>query len=612
MHGFMGGLLTVHLSSGQISTMPLDERHVQDFVGGAGLACRYLFERIDRDTDPLGPENPLLFMTGPLVGTVAPMCGRYVVCARSPQTSLWGEANAGGRFGPFLRFAGYDGILFTGQASHPVYLSIWNGEAELRDARHLWGEDAYQTQQAIRDELGDGPLSVACIGRAGENLVKYAAVMNDRGRAAGRTGMGAVMGSKNLKAIAAGGKATVPVADAARLKSAAREAIAILEEDPTAQFFTAGGTASATDTLMWMGDVPVQYFSRGFWEPTTNLGGATMAETILTDKSACYGCTVACGRVTSIQGRHATEGIDGPEFETIAVFGSLLLSDDLPGAAYAGHLCNQYGLDIISTGCTIAFAYYLYEQGTISSDDTGGLELHWGDIEPALTLIGQIAQRQGFGAILAEGARYLGQQYGVEELAVQVNGLEVPMHDPRAFVGMGLVYATSPRGACHNKGDMFRVDLGGAIYELGIDVGDRFESSPAKASMTARIQDWRTLQDSMVMCMFNNADVRLILDMLNAVTGWDLQMEDLLPLGERAFNLKRLLNGKLGLTAANDRLPKLLLQPLTDQEVETAVPDMGVLLPAYYQVRGWDAGTGMPTDAKLGQLGLQDLLGQGP
>jgi aldehyde:ferredoxin oxidoreductase len=334
-----------------------------------------------------------------------------------------------------------------------------------------------------------------------------------------------------------------------------------------------------------------------------------MAETILTGRRACYRCTVACGRLTSIQGRHATEGIDGPEYETVAAFGSLLLSDDLPGAAYAGHLCNVYGLDIISTGCTIAFAYYLHEQGTISKDDTSGLELRWGDIEPALALIEQIAHREGFGAILAEGARHLGQQYGVEDLAVQVNGLEVPMHDPRAFAGMGLAYATSPRGACHNKGgDMFRVDLGGAIYELGIDVGNRFESSTDKALVTSRIQDWRTLQDSMVMCMFNNADVHLILDMLNAATGWDLQMSDLLPLGERAFNLKRLLNGKLGLTSANDRLPKLLLQPLMDEEVETHVPDMEVLLPAYYRVRGWDRQTGMPTTEKLRELGLEGLL----
>jgi len=608
LNGFLGRLLAVDLTDGQISTLPINEDDARQFVGGAGLACRYLFERIDRDTDPLGPENPLLFMTGPLVGTSAPLCGRHVVCARSPQTGLWGEANSGGRFGPSLRFAGYDGILFTGQASHPVYLSIWNGETELRDARHLWCEDTYKTQRAIRNELGDRNVSIACIGRAGENLVKYAAVMNDWGRAAGRTGLGAVMGAKKLKAIAAGGNLTVPIADAAKLKSTAKEVIAVLEEDPTALFFTAGGTASATDTLMWMGDVPVKYFSQGFWEPTANLGGGTMAETILTGKRACYGCTVACGRVTSIQGRHATEGIDGPEYETVAVFGSLLFSDDLPGAAYAGHLCNRYGLDIISTGCTIAFAYYLYEQGILSTHDTGGLELRWGDIEPTLTLIDQIAQREGFGAVLAEGALHLGQQYGVEELAIQVNGLEVPMHDPRAFVGMGLVYATSPRGACHNKGDMFRLDLGGAIYELGIDVGDRFESSPEKALMTSRMQDWRTLQDSMVMCMFNNADVRLILDMLNAVTGWDLHMGDLLPLGERAFNLKRLFNGKLGLSAANDRLPKLLLQPLADKEVETGVPDMEVLLPAYYRIRGWDQQTGMPTAEKLRDLGLEGLV----
>ena len=605
MNGFMGKLLVVDLTGGRITSVPLDEESARTFVGGAGLACRYLYDRIGIDTDPLGPDNPLLFMTGPLVGTVAPSCGRHVICARSPQTGLWGESHSGGRFGPYLRFAGYDGILITGKAPHPVYLSVLNGSAELKDASDIWGKDTYATQAAIRDKLHRTKVSIACIGPAGERQVKYAAVINDRGRAAGRKGMGAVMGSKNLKAITVGGDLEVPVADGPGLKAAAQEAVSVIKEDPRTLFLRAGGTACVTDTYMWMGDIPARYFTRGFWEPVTSLGGATMAETILRGTKACYRCPIGCGRVTTIEGKHATSRIDGPEYETAIAYGSLILSDDLPGATYAGHLCNLYGLDTISAGATIAFAYYLYDRGIISSADTGGLKLQWGDIEPALILTEQIAHREGFGAILAEGSRHVGRRYGVEDLAVQVNGLEVPMHDPRAFAGMALVYATSPRGACSNRGDMYLVDFGIPVYELDIQLGDRLDSSAEKALMTSRVQDWRSLYDSMIMCMFCNPPPNTILEMLNAATGWGLQLGDLLPLGERAFNLKRLFNGRLGLTAKNDRLPKLLLEPLPDSEVQTRVPDMDVLLPAFYQVRGWDPVTGMPAPEKLRELGLE-------
>jgi aldehyde:ferredoxin oxidoreductase len=607
MNGYMGKLLVVDLTSGEISTEPLSEDYARQFVGGASLACRYLFERIGRDTDPLGPDNPLLFMTGPLVGTPAPLCGRYEVCARSPQTGLWGEANSGGRFGPYLRFAGYDGVLFTGRASHPMYLYLWDGQAELRDARPMWGKDTYETQEAIQAELGDARVSIACIGPAGEKQVKYAAVINDSGRAAGRTGMGAVMGSKNLKAIAAGGNRRVVLADEAAFKKAAQAVTQAVQEDVKAQFFTIGGTASGIDTTMWLGDVPNKYFTVGLWEPAANLSGATMAQSILVGTKACYRCVVGCGRVTTISGKHATEKIDGPEYETDVGFGSLILSDDLSAAAYAGHLCNRFGLDTISTSVTIAFAYYLYDQGILTAVDTGGLELKWGAVEPALALIEQIGLREGFGAVLAEGARSLGQRYGVADLAMHVNNLEVPMHDPRAFAGMGLVYATSPRGACHEQGDMFLVDLGAPLPELDIPTGNRLESSEEKALMTARVMNWRTLYNALVMCNFCAPPVSSIVDLLNAATGWELQIKDLLPLGERAFQLKRLFNGKMGLTPANDRLPKLLLQPLPDTTVETQVPDMDVLLPAFYRVRGWDPDSGMPTAEKRQEVGLGGL-----
>ena len=604
MYGFMGKLLLVDLATGEISDERLDDLMLRQFVGGAGFGARYLFNRIEPGTDPLSPANPLLFMTGPLVGTTAPLCGRYEVCARSPQTGLWGESNSGGRFGPYLKFSGYDGILFTGRSATPMYLTIREGRAELCDAAHLWGQDTYETQTSIQKELSDSNLSIACIGIAGENLVKYAAIINDWGRAAGRTGMGAVMGSKNLKAIAVGGHSQVPLADPDGFASAVRDAISSVKEDVKGQFLSAGGTASAVDTTMWMGDIPNKYYSMALWEPVTKLGGGTMAESILKGHRACYRCVIGCGRVTRTMGKHPVENIDGPEYETVASYGSLILNDDLESVAYASHLCNLYGLDTISAGATIAFAYQLYEQGLISVKDTGGLELTWGAAEPAIQLTEQIARREGIGNLLAEGALALGRHYGVEDQAVQVNGLEVPMHDPRAFVGMGLVYATSPRGACHNQGDMFLVDLGAPVPELDIQLGDRLESSEEKALMTSRVMDWRTLYNSLVMCVFCNPPATLIRDLLNGATGWQVNLEELLVLGERAFQLKRLLNGKLGLTPQNDRLPVPLLQPLSDPVVETRPPDMSVLLPAYYRIRDWDPLTGMPSTARQNKLGL--------
>lgn len=604
MYGFMGKLLLVDLSTGKISDEQLDDQMLRHFVGGAGFGVRYLFDRIGQTTEPLSPANPLLFMTGPLVGTAAPLCGRYQVCARSPQTGLWGESNSGGRFGPYLKFSGYDGVLFSGRSSTPVFLTILDGRAELHDAAHLWGQDTYETQSSIQKELGDTNLSIACIGIAGENLVKYAAIINDWGRAAGRTGMGAVMGSKNLKAIAVGGHKQVTLADPDGFSAAVQAAINSVQEDVKGQFLSAGGTASAIDTTMWLGDIPNKYYSMALWEPVTKLGGGTVAESILIGKKACYRCVIGCGRVTRTTGKYAMEKIDGPEYETTAAYGPLILNDDLESVAYASHLCNRYGLDTISAGSTIAFAYQLFDQGVISSKDTGGLELLWGSAEPAIQLTEQIARRQGFGDLLAEGARALGQHYGAEDLAVQVNGLEVPMHDPRAFVGMGLVYATSPRGACHNQGDMFLVDLGAPVPELDIQLGDRLESSEEKALMTSRVMDWRTLYNSLVMCVFCNPPATLVRDMLSTATGWQVSLEELLTLGERAFQLKRLLNGKLGLTSQNDRLPAPLLQPFTDSTVETRPPDMGVLLPAYYRVRDWDPVSGMPSAARKAALGL--------
>ncbi|HIP96300.1 MAG TPA: aldehyde ferredoxin oxidoreductase, partial [Anaerolineae bacterium] len=480
MNGYIGKLLRVDLSSGTIEDEPLNPDWARQFVGGSALAARYLYDLITPQTDPLGPENPLMFMTGPLVGTTAPSCGRYVVCARSPLTGIWGESNSGGYWGPELKFAGYDGIMITGRAAYPVYLWIKDGVAELRDAGHLRGQDSYQAQESIRQELGEPKARVACIGPAGENLVKYAAVMNDAGRAAGRTGMGTVMGSKNLKAIAVRGTGSVPLADEEAFRDYVRRARKEIQEDLVTEILRLMGTAGSAEMLMMFGDMPSRYFT-GDEMNVTPIGGATMAETILVKHAACYRCPIACGRLTDISERYGLSRVDGPEYETVAAYGSLLLVDDLPAIAYAHHLCNRCGLDTITSGVTIAFTYYLYDQGVISARDTGGLELHWGDIETAIRLTEMIAYREGFGDLLAEGSLAVARHFGVEELAVQVNGLEVPMHDPRASFGMAVNYATGPRGACHNQGDMYLVDQGQQQEELGIVMGDRFESSAEKA-----------------------------------------------------------------------------------------------------------------------------------
>ncbi len=604
----MGKLLVVDLTSGHIEDEPLNEDYARQFIGGSGLAARYLYDSLDPNLEPLHPANPLFFMTGPLTGTRAPSCGRFVVCARSPLTGLWGEANSGGFFGPEVRFAGYDGIVIKGQSPQPVYLHIADGQAALCDARHLWGKGAYETQEAIREEVGDAKTRVACIGPAGENLVKYAAIMSDKGRAAGRTGMGTVMGSKNLKAVAVRGNGQVPLADEERFTAVVREILSILKDDSLTEALRVTGTAGTLDYLMLLGSPPNCYFTEGEFPEAEALSGSMMAETILTGHSTCYGCPVACGREVEVkEGKYKLAKTKGPEYETVAALGTMLLIDDLPAVTYLGHLCDDYGLDTISTGSTIAFAHYLFESGVIGPAETGGLALRWGDPDTVAELIGMIAQREGFGDALAEGSRRLGQRYGAEELAVQVNGLETGMHDPRAFSAMALVYATSPIGASHNQSDMYWVESGRSMEELGIPFTNRLEDA-GKGSLVARHQDWRSFCNALIVCYFSNAPAQSYIDLLAAATGWEVTADDVLLVGERIWNLKRAYNNRLGLTRADDTLPKLLLQPLPEGGSQGHVPDLGLMLKEYYQARGWDWETGKPRWEKLEELGLGQAI----
>jgi aldehyde:ferredoxin oxidoreductase len=604
MDGYMGRILRVDLCAGRLWDAPLDEEYARAFVGGSGLAARYIHDMVDGATDPWGPDNPLIFMTGPLVGTPMPSAGRCSVCALSPLTRIWGESNTGGFIGPELRFAGYDGVIVTGRAEKPVWLSIVEGQAALRDARDLWGCDSYETQERVREAMGEPKARVACIGPAGENLVPMAAVMNDHGRAAGRTGMGAVMGSKNLKAIGLRGRAKVPLSDPGGFKAVVREIIADLDDDVAAMSIRLAGTAGYVDMALMYGDMPIRYYQQAEWEGASDLSGVLMAEQYQNRHVACYRCPIACGRETRAPS-YGLEKVDGPEYETLGAFGSLAMVDDLEGVIYAGHLCNVYGLDTISTGCTIALACEMFERGLLGPADTGGLEIHYGDVEMTHRLIEMIAHRDGFGDTLAEGSAALAEQFGVPELAVVVNRLDVPMHDPRAFAGQALIYAISPRGACHMQGDMYGVDTGqGPPSELGVRPGDRFETTEDKGRVAARHQAWRSLYNALTLCQFQNPGVERLLTALNCATGWGLDAEDLMTLGKRIVTLKRMLNLERGVARVSDRLPGLLMRPLEEGGTGGSVPDLESLLAGAYTEYDWDPDTGWPTQAALRELDL--------
>ncbi len=610
MNGYMGKILRVDLSAGELRDEPLNEEYARAFVGGSGLAARIIYDMVDGETDPLGPDNPLVFMTGPLVGTAMPSAGRCSVCALSPLTRIWGESNTGGFFGPELRFAGYDGIIVTGQAEKPVWLSIVEGRAELHDGAGLWGSDSYVTQERVREALGEPKARVACIGAAGENRVKMAAVMNDHGRAAGRTGMGAVMGSKNLKAIGVRGTAHVLLADSEGFKAVAREIIADLKEDMATTSLQLAGTACYVDMGLMYGDVPIRYYQQGEWEGASDLSGVLMVDQYQNKNTACYRCPIACGRETRALS-YGIDRVDGPEYETLAALGSLAMVNDLEAVIYAGHLCNLYGLDTISTGCTIALACEMFERGIITTADTGGLEIRYGDAQVTHRLIEMMARREGFGDVLAEGSAALAGRFGVPELAVTVNRLEVPMHDPRAFAGLAVTYALSPRGACHMEGDMYGVDTGqGPPFELGVIPGDRFDTTEEKGRISALQQAWRNLYNALTLCQFQNPGVERVLAALNTATGWDLEADDLMTLGKRIVTLKRMLNLRRGVTRADDRLPDLLLEPLDDGGTEGTVPNLGLLISGAYAEYGWDPETGKPTPETLERLGLGFAAGE--
>lgn len=596
----MQPVLKIDLTNQTYESYSIPLEWQRDFLGGASLAARILYEHLTAELDPLAPESPLLILNGPLSGTAGPTVGRFVVCGKSPATGLWAESNIGGHWGPELRMAGWDGVWLTGKAASPQYIFINDGKVEFRPADSVWGQDCYELQEAIKQEINLPGLRVLGIGPAGEALIPFSLLLCDHGRVAGRTGLGAVLGSKNIKALAVKGTGQVPVLNPDAFAPKRTAANKALKNDPLSITVSALGTAGAGDYFDYLGTQPKNYYSAGVLEGADRVSGVGIAETILAGKSACHACVIACGRVVRLEDGQKRKG---PEYETVVGFGPNLGITDPSIVTRLGEWCDRYGMDSISLSNTIGLAYKLYEMGIVSQQDTDGLELTWGNAEAAEQCIHKTLRREGLGRWLALGARGFAEHFGVPQEAVQVNGLEVAYHDPRGASGMALVYATSPRGACHNQSDYFLVDIGQADDAIGLEFFER-QAGAEKTRNVARHQDFRTVNNALVLCVFGNVPPEVMLDLTNLACGYEMTMEEFLLSGERAWNLKRMINNRLGLTAANDTLPEPLLRPYADGGSAGYVPPFKEMLSLYYQVRGWDPVTGRPLPETLHRLGL--------
>lgn len=593
MDAFTGKILVCDLDREKTLDLPMETKVASLLLGGSGYAAYLLNTLLDPGTPALDPGNVLVFMTGPLTGTTAPCTGRHVICSRSPITGLWGESHSGGHFGANLKFSCYDGIVVRGRSRRPVMLLIDNGVPSIVDAGHLWGKTTSETQDTIREE--QGRVQIACIGPAGENLVKYASIVNAE-RVAARCGLGAVMGSKNLKAIAVKGEGKVQLAQPDDFQTLARESFKTLGE--TMSMLRDQGTAMYVDIGMMFNDMPIKYFQGVEFDESEQINASAMKD-ILTGRIACHSCPIGCGRRISVS-ELGLENVAGPEYQTLASFGSNLLISDLSKIALMNRLCNEYGMDTISCGGTIALATHLSEMGKA---DYG---LKWGDPEAVIELIHKIARRENDGRLFAEGARALAQKHGAEDRALHVRGLEIPNHDPRAFGGMATVYTMASRGATHLEGDMYSVDMGADYREIGIVGGDRLQNE-TKGTIAAKAQDFRAFCDSVIICHFAILPLNSIVSLLNLAIGSSLSVNDILPIGTRAVTMKRLLNLRLGLRTEDERLPRQLLEPQADSVTDDFVPDLDTQLDEYYSYRKWARETGIPSTEALSELGLSNI-----
>lgn len=612
--GYFGKILRIDLTQKKVTEDAYGEDILRKFIGGSGLGTKVVYDETNEKTDPLGADNVLVFMTGPLVGTKAPNFGRFQVVTKSPLTGAFGEANCGGTWGPGLKRTGFDGIIFTGKADKPVYVYINNGEVEIRDASELWGKDTFEVDEILKSELGKKVIT-CCIGQAGEKLIKFASIMTDGidARAAGRCGVGAVMGSKNLKAIAVTGSVKTPIVNEAAFNASIKEWAPKIKGN-TDSFLGKYGTACGLTGNEATGDFPVKNWKEGTFPAAEKISGQAVAETILTGRYNCGQCVIGCGRTVHVkEGKYAGVECGGPEYETLGMMGANLLIDNIEAIQKGNELCNRYGLDTITAGSIVGFTMEAFEKGLMKKEDLGGLEVRWGDADAMIELIRKIALREGFAYYLGEGIKAAAEKLGgiAPELAVHVRGMDFPAHDPRAANSTGLEYATSPRGACHLSSFSHDFELGAGLpkdfdYDRKLD---RF-SIEQRGEYIAKMQNIMGLFDSLTGCKFvlfgiGENTMTVILDWLNMVTGWDMNMEELMLAGERIFNLKRMYNVRHGQSRKDDILPSRMLNSKRGSGgAAENLPDLENMLNDYYNYRGWDE-FGIPTGETLAKAGLE-------
>jgi len=614
--GWQKKVLRVNLTSGTCEAEPLNMEWANDYLGQRGLGTKYLIEEIDPKVDPLSAENKLIFATGPLTGTAASTGGRYSVITKGALTGAIACSNSGGYFGAELKFAGWDMIIFEGKSDKPVYLNINNDEAELVSAEDLWGKSVWETDAILHQRYQDPQLRVSAIGKAGEEGILFACIINDLHRAAGRSGVGTVMGSKNLKAVVVRGNKGVKVKDPAAFMQAVAEKKQILADNAvTGQGLPTYGTQVLMNVVNEIGALPTRNASEVQFESATSISGEAMHEPRgsegkpnLVTKQACFGCTIACGRIARVDKEHYTvvnrpeywNASGGLEYESAWSMGADLGVDDLDALTFANFICNEQGFDPITFGATLAAAMELYEMGVITDEDTGGVALKFGSAE-ALTRMAELtATGEGFGKILGLGSKRLCEKYGHPDLSMSVKGLEFPAYDPRGIQGMGLTYATSNRGACHLRSYTVASEV------LGIPEKTDPLVTEGKAALVKAFQDATAAVDSSGLCLFTTFAWTLddFHPQIDAACEGDWSLDHLLEVGERIWNLERQFNLDAGFTGKDDTLPKRLLKEAAKTgPAKGLVSGLDIMLPEYYQLRGWDK-NGVPMGETMERLGL--------
>jgi aldehyde:ferredoxin oxidoreductase len=628
MLGFAGNILHVDLTAGQVAVEQPPEEFYRGYWGGSAMGTYYLLVNTPPGADPLGPENTLSFMLSAATGVAISGQSRCTATAKSPMSGLIGDSQAGGFWPAELKFSGFDGIVFTGRSPRPAYLWIQDGRAELRDASHLWGTglSTGEVQALIQEELDDPKIEVAQIGPAGERLIRMASIMNMSNRAHGRTGMGAVMGSKHLKAIAVRGHGKVPVVDQKAINRLARAMTKSIPDFPDMKGLQDYGTASVLMYQDTTGGLPTRNYTGGTFEQAEALSGETMTDTILRHNHTCYACAVRCKRVveTEYNGRKVDPFYGGPEYETLATFGSYCGIGDMHAVSLANQTCNENGLDTISTGATIAFAMDCFERGILTAEDTGGIELRFGNADAMLAILEQIVRREGLGDLLSNGSAHAAARIGrgAEDLVVAVKDMELPAHMPQVKRSLELVYAVNPFGADHQSSEHDPGYAPGAtqislerMAAIGLTAPQEDRVMNREKARLALYTQWSySFMDTANLCQFvwgpswQLAGPAEMAELMTAITGWDISIDEVQRIGERRLNLMRAFNAREGAGRDRDTLPKRLLDEPLKGGVSDGLfiprPELEAALDDYYDLAGWNVATGMPARAKLEELGL--------